>query len=184
MSGPLDAMILTPLRQKLRDAEAGDETVDVEACQMLLRNLTGFALEIDERRIKLLRAHLYDLAFSFEPGDLEGLLRAAKTAIERTWPPGERPRLALVLNESFLRNLRTGSGSLVPTFSLEARDALVRQGLADPGEWQVYDGLVSSLSIFETNILFDQGAAHSALRWLDPAGDRNIVVLPEAYDRI
>jgi hypothetical protein len=182
MSGPLEAMALVPLRQKLRDAAAGDATVDVAACQMVLRNLTGFALELDERRIKLLRAHLYDLARSFEPGDLEGLLRAVKNAIERTWPAGERPRVALVLNERFLRNPRTASGNLAPTFALEARDALVRQGLADPGEWQVYDGLVESLSIFETNLLFDQGTVHSALRWLDPAGDRNIVVLPSEYD--
>ena len=182
MSGPLEAMILTPLRQKLRQAAAGDETIDAQACQMLLRDLTGQALESDTLQAQSLRQCLVAFSGSFRSGDLAGLLHLVGIAIEYIWRPGEAPPMALVLNDHFLAGLFIipASGLTAP---LAAGDDLVCQGLADEGERLAVSGRERFLNALPSvHILFDDCATHSSLRWLDPAGDRTIVVLPPEYE--
>jgi len=58
---------------------------------------------------------------------------------------------------------------------------LVKDRLADEdelyGESLFDDYLFSGITI-----LYDPEADHSSIRWINPAGDRTIVVLPPGYD--
>jgi hypothetical protein len=109
---------------------------------------------------------------------LFGLVRGVSAAIGATWAIEERPEIVIVLGASWARIYR-GSPLCAAASPLGAR--LVKDRLADEdelyGENLFNDYLFSGLTI-----LHDPEAARSSIRWINPAGDRTIVVLPPGYD--
>jgi len=131
-----------------------------------------------------LLASLADLATRpFDADLLEGLLLVCLQAISAVWSQNEQPTLGIVLGERFCRDeyanlygwsARLGSG----------HHFVEDQKIADPEERQAPALSVQApaLSARNIHVFFNAQIPHSQIRWLDPAGDRTIVVLPPEYE--
>jgi hypothetical protein len=99
--------------------------------------------------------------------------------IRSVWWGQARPRLAVVLGESRAVYLQSAS-PCGPDHSL------VLLGLVDAGERLVHEyGLgARSKAAIAITVVHDPALAHSQIRWMNAAGDREIVVLPPEYDAL
>ena len=133
--------------------------------------------EQDEVDTTRLRRALFIYAPSSAP-ELFGLVRAVVLAITATWDQETRPEIVILLGASYARFY---PGAL-PCGSVHALGArLVASNLADEDE-RYGDTLINDHLFSRLAILHDPSAAHSSLRWIDPAGDRTIVVLSAEYE--
>jgi hypothetical protein len=113
------------------------------------------------------------------------LLSHCHRAIESVWGHEEPPIIAIVLGSRFCQNEYAHMYSRA--FHLAAGGFLTEiLGIADPGERQATIGILPPYSPGSLDpkirVFFNKQATHSVVRWLDPVGDRTIVVLPPAYD--
>jgi len=167
--GP-DGAIIGETRDKTA-AELLDELVEADR--------TTKAAADDERAQKM-HARLCEVARLVGPiRSPVSVARAAHIAIMHTWGKGERrPALAVVLSAPCLA--RPNQAQL--PYLHPAWPELVRAGLADSSDMQTPDDYAHS---FESNrpiyFFFNEDASHSVIRWVNPAGDRTIVVMPPEY---
>jgi len=130
------------------------------------------ALSQDEACAIELYARMAEHAQAYGVASYAGVLRGVVNALLYTWPHHNNPPLALVFGVRWAEDY-------ADTEPCGPEHKLVRQGLADPDEHyggQFANGPAAILT------LFAPGVTHSSIRWLDPVGDRTIVVLPREYD--
>jgi len=134
--------------------------------------------ERDEADAIRLRRALFIYSSNKAP-ELFGLVRAVVSAIAATWDQEERPEIVIVLGASYARFYPGALTCASAPYALAKR--LLMSNLADEddhwGDTLINDYLFSCLVI-----LHDPAAAHSSLRWINPAGDRTIVVLSAEYE--
>ena len=99
--------------------------------------------------------------------------------IRSVWWGQTRPRLVVVLGESRAVYLQS-------TSPCGPDHPLVSLGLVEPQERLVreYGFGVRSKAAIAITVTHDPALAHSQIRWINAAGDREIVVLPPEYDAL
>ena len=103
----------------------------------------------------------------------EGILPEVVRALTYTWSETDQPSLVLVLGAHF-----TGRYPVTGPCGLD--HPLTAQSLADADDR--FEEEFSHLGR-KIPVLFNPDLAHSVIRWIDPDGDRAIVVLPPAADK-
>jgi len=132
----------------------------------------------DDQRAARLRRGFARYVSEHPIDDIEKAVTAIYAALAQVspqiWPTGQTVPLAFVFPEYFAQHYTSTHHE-----PCGPEHPLVRAGLADVGEY--YGGRFSDDNppIF---VLLNLDVEHVSLRWLDPAGDRTIVVLPTQYE--